>query len=78
MYLVTVDGQWTSWTNWTECDKACDEGHQIRIRRCANPPPLYNGEPCVGNDIETQACTIVPCPGITHVNTMLVKYTHNP
>lgn len=65
LYILqyTVDGQWTDWTEWSACDKTCGTGHSVRIRRCANPPPLYHGKPCEGMDIETQPCNENECPG---------------
>lgn len=73
LYILqcTVDGQWTNWTEWSVCDKTCGTGHSVRIRRCANPPPLYHGKPCEGTDIETQSCNENECPGRYFLHTFL-------
>ncbi|XP_045165423.2 coadhesin-like [Mercenaria mercenaria] len=57
-----IDGGWTEWEEWSQCDKSCDLGYQVRLRRCANPPPYYNGKPCDGKDIEPRECNKDPCP----------------
>lgn len=57
-----IDGGWTDWAAWSDCDETCGGGYQVRIRRCANPPPYYNGKPCSGSDIQTQECNKDPCP----------------
>lgn len=57
-----IDGGWTNWAAWTDCDATCGDGYHVRIRRCANPPPYYGGKPCPGSDIETEQCSFNPCP----------------
>ncbi|KAL4226068.1 Hemicentin-1 [Mactra antiquata] len=57
-----IDGDWTVWSSWYECDASCGGGFHVRLRRCSNPPPLYNGKICDGKDIEAQPCNTQPCP----------------
>ena len=50
MFEADYDGGWSEWTEWlTGAD-----GQQTRTRACAEPNPVGNGAPCVGEAIETQ------------------------
>lgn len=52
-----INGQWSSWSNWTECQGSCDApGLRRRYRECNNPPPTNNGNDCVGDAVEEQLC----------------------
>jgi hypothetical protein len=33
-----------------------DNGVQVQMRTCTNPPPKYGGAPCYGNDFNATAC----------------------
>ena len=57
-----IDGGFTEWTPFGDCDKTCGDGVKKRTRACTNPPPQYNGKVCEGATEETQACNIKPCP----------------
>ena len=35
----------------------------MRHRRCDNPPPDQDGEPCDGTDTESKPCNTEKCPG---------------
>ena len=35
---VVVDGQWSDWSAWSECDEKCGLGSKRRTRQCTNPP----------------------------------------
>ncbi|KAK3106961.1 hypothetical protein FSP39_003994 [Pinctada imbricata] len=69
LLLLSVDGQWTAWSIWTQystCSLTCGGGYQMRDRSrdCTDPPPQNGGLPCLGNDYETetQECQTQPCP----------------
>eukprot|EP00092_Neocalanus_flemingeri_P054516 GFUD01064214.1.p1 GENE.GFUD01064214.1~~GFUD01064214.1.p1 ORF type:complete len:1274 (-),score=241.09 GFUD01064214.1:268-3900(-) len=56
-----IDGKWSSYTGWTQCDKAT--GKKKRIRFCN--PPQFGGEPCIGDNGETAICPVdCQCSGI--------------
>lgn len=57
-----VDGGFTEWGSYGECDKTCGGGTKVRIRRCTNPAPEYGGKPCEGNGFEKMDCNVNPCP----------------
>lgn len=59
---VTVHGQWSSWTNWTECSATCGGGLHWRSRACNNPAPQYDGQPCLGKDFQNRTCSVYACP----------------
>ncbi|XP_063436526.1 A disintegrin and metalloproteinase with thrombospondin motifs adt-2-like [Mytilus trossulus] len=57
----TVNGNWGSWSVWTECSSSCDSGHQTRSRICNNPVPSSNGAYCNGKSFEVLNCSIARC-----------------
>ena len=75
MTFATVDGGWSIWTNWSVCSSACDQGFQMRIRVCSNPAPSNGGQDCVGEKLESQTCTVTPCPGKTEGVQILYTFT---
>ena len=56
-----VDGELTSWSNWTECTRTCGFGEQYRYRDCDGP--YYGGLDCQEQLNETRACNQFYCPG---------------
>lgn len=60
---ISVDGIWSSWTSWNECDFTCGGGLRYRNRTCTEPIPQYGGEYCSGNDTDVSTCNENPCPG---------------
>ena len=63
-YFFTVDGGYTSWSDWSECPASCGGGTQIRGRTCTNPTPQHGGFDCkhLGVEKEGQPCNRYPCP----------------
>lgn len=62
---ATVNGNYTEWSEFTECSKTCDGGQKSRRRACTNPPPQNGGKDCegLGQDIEYVDCNAdVRCP----------------
>ena len=59
-----VNGNYTSWTSWTECSVSCGNGTKTRQRDCANPSPKYGGKDCttLGASEEVLGCLKDPCP----------------
>ncbi|XP_060558553.1 coadhesin-like [Ruditapes philippinarum] len=60
--LCEVDGKWSDWSSWTNCDVTCDLGIQTKTRTCTNPAPANGGLDCIGNVTETKQCQNDPCP----------------
>lgn len=57
-----IDGNWTSWSEWSMCSLSCGEGLQYRNRSCSDPEPKYGGEDCFGNTTDFSVCHTHPCP----------------
>ncbi|XP_033763937.1 uncharacterized protein LOC117345096 [Pecten maximus] len=54
-----IDGNYTSWTDWSDCSTSCyAQGIQYRNRTCTNPTPLGIGLDCTryGEPAQTQNC----------------------
>ncbi|KAM8881275.1 SCO-spondin isoform 1-T4 [Synchiropus picturatus] len=56
-----VDGNWSEWTEWSQCDTLCGGGVRKRIRACSNPPPKNGGTECEGTSLQSQSCNTQPC-----------------
>ncbi|XP_052212308.1 SCO-spondin-like isoform X4 [Dreissena polymorpha] len=56
-----IDGEWGSWNAWSDCDKTCGDGVSFRLRKCDNPPPMYNGSLCAGKNIDIELCNSNTC-----------------
>ena len=54
---IFVDGGWSSWAPWDDCDVRCGKGNQRRQRVCNNPSPSLNGVYCLGKEEQVQGCT---------------------
>ena len=76
MIFNLVNGNYTSWGEWGDCSKTCeDDAIRMRTRNCTDPEPQYGGDDCqttlksgttdvyLGNN-ETEACNQgIKCPG---------------
>ncbi|CAH1268877.1 PLG [Branchiostoma lanceolatum] len=52
-----IDGGWSAWGAWTECNVTCGAGgSQSRGRSCDNPSPQFGGVSCTGAAQETRTC----------------------
>lgn len=58
-----VDGAWSMWTNWADCNVTCGSGWTTRKRSCNNPSPFFGGRTCPGAARESKTC-VIDCPGI--------------
>lgn len=65
-------GQWTEWSNWTDCSKTCDVGQQTRTRSCKSPNDRSvqsaRDSDCTGNETEMRVCSQRPCSDPTRWN----------
>ena len=65
---ISVDGQWSKWSDFTQCTQSCGFGKQHRTRRCDAPSPQHGGKFCVGTDIDlVEGCNPYPCPSKEHI-----------
>ena len=58
-----MNGGWSKWEPWTECDVDCGAGKQTSRRYCTNPFPIGGGKGCEGDDERSRVCEKGPCPG---------------
>ncbi|KAK3740919.1 hypothetical protein QZH41_006085 [Actinostola sp. cb2023] len=68
-----VDGKWSPWGPYGDCDKKCGGGSQSRSRTCTNPAPQGEGKQCAGDAQSTQACNTHYCPTIVHMETVVSR-----
>lgn len=57
-----VNGGWSGFGGWSNCNKPCGGGTQWRSRSCTNPKPAHMGKKCVGDDRELRRCNGQKCP----------------
>ncbi|KAJ8340354.1 hypothetical protein SKAU_G00349870 [Synaphobranchus kaupii] len=56
-----VDGDWSTWSQWSMCSRTCGTGSRFRQRKCDNPPPGPGGRLCQKASVEHRACEGPPC-----------------
>ena len=79
-FVLTVDGGFSEWSNWTNCSVPCGTGFQLRHRNCSSPPPAHGGQGCESkNFTEGRICVIGPChvPGNKVVGIIVVFFGCN-
>ncbi|KAG8440721.1 hypothetical protein GDO86_006459 [Hymenochirus boettgeri] len=57
-----VDGDWSTWNQWSMCSRTCGTGARFRQRKCDNPPQGPGGRSCKGASVEHMVCENLPCP----------------
>lgn len=60
-----MNGNYSEWSEFTECSTTCEGGQRRRSRTCTNPPPRNGGKDCkdLGRDVEYIDCNgDVSCP----------------
>ncbi|KAI3383677.1 hypothetical protein SNEBB_009261 [Seison nebaliae] len=55
----SIDGEWSSWEEWSSCSVSCGEGTKKRSRKCENK--INEGNDCPGDDIEVLPCSAKRC-----------------
>ncbi|XP_048253836.1 A disintegrin and metalloproteinase with thrombospondin motifs 16-like [Haliotis rufescens] len=56
-----VDGDWSTWSEWTTCTRSCGGGIKHRSRQCNNPLPQYGGKTCGGEREMSKMCSLQAC-----------------
>lgn len=64
--LISVDGSFSPWSQWSHCTVTCGTSAvSRRERRCNNPKPGTGGRDCVGEWVQFKSCGRKPCSGET-------------
>jgi len=63
--VKAVQGNYTEWSDWSDCSTTCGNGEKYRTRNCTNPPPAFGGMDCsfIGMDRDVQTCQKRACAG---------------
>ncbi|XP_013397757.1 SCO-spondin [Lingula anatina] len=58
------DIDWSEWQAWESCSVTCGTGWKQRRRSCVNKATLEDRSPldCYGAEVESETCTLLPCP----------------
>ena len=62
--LVSVDGNWAGWMQWSGCSNNCGPGTRTRQRQCLDPRPSNGGSDCLGSTSEMEDCEITGCGNV--------------
>ncbi|XP_032687927.1 semaphorin-5B isoform X2 [Odontomachus brunneus] len=54
----TAEGQWSCWTEWSECSASCGLGARTRTRECLGP------DSCIGPRLVREACEMPSCESL--------------
>lgn len=54
----TVEGQWSCWTEWSECSATCGVGVRTRTRECLGQ------ESCNGPRLDRETCEMASCESL--------------
>ena len=60
--LISVNGGWSDFEDWSGCSADCGGGTQTRTRTCTKPAPAHGGADCEGDSSETRNCNTHSCP----------------
>ena len=69
--FVLVHGGFSTWSDWSLCDKTCGGGTRFKSRHCDSPPPQNEGNECVGEKFTQEECNVQFCPCKNNIN---IKY----
>ncbi|XP_072234960.1 SCO-spondin [Leuresthes tenuis] len=68
-----VNGHWSEWTEWSDCNALCGGGVRQRNRTCSAPSPKNGGRECEGMHWQSQSCNNQPCTNKTDTQTGCVS-----
>uniref|UniRef100_A0A1A8BNC5 ADAM metallopeptidase with thrombospondin type 1 motif, 18 n=1 Tax=Nothobranchius kadleci TaxID=1051664 RepID=A0A1A8BNC5_NOTKA len=57
-----IHGQWSAWSQWSDCSRTCGGGVMYRERSCSSPRPQNNGKFCPGPSRLNHLCNTRSCP----------------
>ena len=61
--VKAVQGNYTEWSEWSDCSSNCGTGERFRTRNCTSPPPAFGGMDCsfIGMDRDAESCEKRAC-----------------
>ena len=65
--LLSVNGGWSAWGEWSKCNVFCGGGESTKQRNCNQPEPQHGGEDCSSDgssDTESKSCNTHDCTGM--------------
>ena len=59
-----VHGNFSEWSDFSECSSTCGNSTKKRTRICTNPSPKHGGNDCstLGPHVQVVSCDVSPCP----------------
>ncbi|XP_057304151.1 uncharacterized protein LOC130641387 isoform X2 [Hydractinia symbiolongicarpus] len=62
--VTPINGNYTTWSDWSDCSQSHGNGTQHRTRTCTNPRPAFGGANCsvIGPNTDVKNC-YTPPPG---------------
>lgn len=77
--FISVDGNYSEWSEFMQCSVTCGKGVQTRSRSCINPPPQHGGKNCsaFGPPVETKECNLKECPSKNLCFQFVIFYLFN-
>ena len=76
MPLISVNCNWSQWTQWETCSSSCGVGTQLRSRYFEEIAK-NGGLPCSGEVAESKTCNLELCPP-GKVNNILLRLVFYP
>lgn len=70
----TVNGGWTSWSDWGACSATCGLAVRMRKRTCSNPSPAFGGRHCGGKDVEEEVCDDIPATCVSEPPSVVTSH----
>ncbi|CAD5112940.1 DgyrCDS2147 [Dimorphilus gyrociliatus] len=69
----SINGNWSTWSEWEQCEPSCGDGISIRRRSCTNPPPSNGGANCEGSEYDIKPCISEPCRLLSQPSFMVAQ-----
>ena len=74
---IPINGNFSQWSEWSQCTQSCNGGTQYRSRECDNPRPANGGNDCrkMGQATWYKRCNSQNCPGKVSMLEFKGKFT---
>ena len=67
LFMFLVSGNFSAWSEWSNCSTSCGNGVIVRSRSCNTPAPTFGGQDCtsLGPPIDQRNCIKESCSGMS-------------